>query len=141
MYPDLDDIKREQQRIIGVKPLRSEELLESVALCRGFVTQSMHSCKNHGRHNWTTVGDLKRQCEQFIGRPMSDYAFAIVLLLGSKRRPMTQTIDLDRFNHLEVLSPPLDRFAEYREQWDDCQRSILEEVKSEIQRHPSKQIA
>src|SRR6266704_1469184 len=130
MYPDLIDVERTMPRLSGVPRPELETTWESVVLARSFIEECRVRCRNHGRHRFTLAKDLKVQAEQFIGKPISDYAFMIALLMHRvTTRPLA--IDPKQFEKLEVKFPPTERFEEAREAWNKHQLGLEQEIKQE----------
>ena len=118
MYPDLRDVERLMPKLSSVPRPELETTWESVVLARSFIENCYGRCRNHGRHRFTLAKDLKAQAEQFIGKPISDYAFMIALLMNRvTTRPLA--IDPKQFEKLEVKFPPTERFEEARKQFTD----------------------
>lgn len=126
MYPDIYDIQRLQPKVGSTA--QPGALLLQVALCHQFLMKAKHVCHNHGRHGWYPALDIKALCERFTGS-LSDEAFAIALLLCSKRRPNQDTIDVKKLSKLELHFPPLEFDAAM---WEDIRRGVVEEVEQEL---------
>ncbi|HXM97162.1 MAG TPA: hypothetical protein VN982_01670 [Candidatus Dormibacteraeota bacterium] len=130
MYPDLRDVERVMPKLSGVPRPEPLSVWESVVLARSFIEECHGRCRNHGRHHFISASSLKTEAEQFIGRPISDYAFMAALLMGRlTTRPLV--IDPKQFEKLEVKFPPTDRFKEARNSWNEHQLRLELEIKHE----------
>ncbi len=138
-WPDHEDIIRILKTIPGPKPT-AEEIYADVALARSFLDEACGRCRNHGRHQFIPVTDIKKFAETFIGRAIHDFALKIAMRIqGLQTKPSGSDKSI-----LLVKVPPLDRFEEVRELWAEHQIGEQKEIDEEMKRwaefrkkHPS----
>ena len=130
MYPDLRDVDRQSSKLVVVPRPEPSAIWEDVVLARSFIEECHGRCRNHGRHHLMLATILKAKAEQFIGKPVSDYAFMVALLMNNlTTRPLV--IDPKQFEKLEVKFPPTERFEEARDLWNQHQLRLEQEIKQE----------
>jgi hypothetical protein len=125
MYPDHEDVIRILKTIPAPKPT-AEEIYADVVLARTFLFEATGRCRNHGRHQFTPVSEIKTLTESFIGRTISDVAMTIAMRMCGLQIKTSNKVLLAKI-------PPLDRFEEVRDLWIQSriaeQKQIDEEVK------------
>jgi hypothetical protein len=129
MYPDLRDVElclREMKVTPQPKP---EDIWQEVVLVRSFLNEARGRCYNHGRHQFILATELKSKVETFIQRSVSDHALQVAMKM---QRLVTKPSKADK--QLLVKLPPLDRFEEARDQWNQHQRKLEQEIKAELER-------
>ena|SRR5882724_7894904 len=129
MYPDLYDVELAMKSVPGSPKPAPETIWQDVVLIRSFLDESRACCYNHGRHQFMSVSELKRIAENFISRSVSDYAFRVAMHMQALKVKSSGT-DKQQL----VKFPPLDRFEEVRELWNQRQHILEHEIAEEIQR-------
>jgi hypothetical protein len=129
MYPDLHDVELAMRSVSGSPKQAPETIWQDVVLIRSFLDESRGCCYSHGRHQFMLVSELKKIAESFISRSVSDYAFRVAMHMQTLNVKSSGT---DK--QLLVKFPPLDRFEEVRELWNQRQRILEHEIAEEIQR-------
>lgn len=129
MYPDLHDVELAMKSVPGSPKPAPETIWQDVVLIRSFLDESRGCCYSHGRHQFMLVSELKKIAESFISRSVSDYAFRVAMHLQTLKVKSSGT---DK--QLLVKFPPLDRFEEVRELWNQRQHTFEHEITEEIQR-------
>jgi hypothetical protein len=129
MWPDHEDVARVLKTIPAPKPT-PEEIYADVVLIRLFLTEAYGRCSNHGRHNFISASDVKKTAESFIGKTIDDTAFKIAVRMTGFQIKQSKS---DK-SVLLVKLPPLDRFEEVRELWNQRQAGEQKEIDQEIAR-------
>jgi hypothetical protein len=136
--PDMEDIYRLLKTVPAPKPT-PEDIYADVMLARSFLSEAQGRCFNHGRHSFIPASDAKKIAEDFVGRSLNDIGFVLGLRMAGLQSKISRT---DKT--LLVKLPPLDRFEEVRELWN--QRQVIEQkqIDAEVKRwadfrvkHPS----
>ena len=138
-WPDHEDVIRILKTFPGPKPT-AEEIYADTVLARSFLDEACGRCRNHGRHQFVPVADIKKIVENFVGREIHAFALKIAMRMQSL---LTKTSSTDKSIVL-VKVPPLNRFEEVRELWNEHQADEQKEIDEEIKRwaafrlkHPS----
>ncbi len=127
MFPDVQDVERSLRNFPGPKPT-AESIWPDVVLARSFLDEACGRCRNHGRHQFVSVADIKKFAESFTGRAIHDFALKVAMRMQGLQ---TKSSGSDK-SILLVKVPPLDRFGEARELWtkhqiEDLEKDIAEE--------------
>ncbi len=129
MFPDHEDVARVLKTIPSPKPT-AEEIYADVVLARSFLDGACHYCYSHGRHEFTLVSDIKTLAESFIGRPIH----FVALIIGIRMRGLqTKPSKSDKSVPL-VKVPPLDRYEEMRDRWNQHLATEQKEIDAEVKR-------
>src|SRR5258708_39035579 len=130
MYPDLRDLElamRDVSASPGPKP-KPEEIFEQVVLTRSFLSEAHGRCFNHGRYGFVPVSGIKTLAESFVNRAISEYAFRVAIrMLGLQ----TKFSKSDK-SVLLVKLPPLNRFEEARQLWNQHQHDLEKSIAQEM---------
>jgi hypothetical protein len=126
MYPDPHDVELTLNKIPGLKPT-AKSIWPDVVLVRSFLDESYGRCRNHGRSEYIPFVDLKKFAESFIGRSVHNYAVLVAIQMQQLK---TKTSGSDK-SVLLIKLPPLARFEEVRELWNQNQRELEREIIAE----------
>jgi hypothetical protein len=133
---DVEDVIRNLKTFPAPKPT-AEQIYADVVLSYTFLFEACGRCRNHGRHNFAPVSDVKILAEGFIGRPINDVAFQIGIRMNGLRTKASNKVMI-------VKLPPLNKFEESRELWNQHQKKEEREIDEELKRwagflakHPS----
>ena len=129
MFPDVQDVERSLRNFPGPKPT-AESIWPDVVLARSFLDEACGRCRNHGRHQFVPVADIKKFAESFTGRAIHDFALKVAMRMQGLR---TKSSGSNK-SILLVKVPPLDRFEEARELWNQHQAAEQKEIDEEVKR-------
>jgi hypothetical protein len=129
MYPDLRDVELCLREMKVTPHLKPEDIWQEVVFVRSFLDEARGRCYNHGRHQFILVSQLKGTVENFIQRSVSDHALQVAMKM---HRLDTKPSKADK--QFLVKLPPLDRFEEARDQWNQHQFKLEQEIKAELER-------
>jgi hypothetical protein len=129
MWPDHEDVIRNLKTIPSPKPA-AEEIYADVVLARSFLDGACHYCHNHGRHQFVSVADIKNLAESFIGRTINDVALKVAMRM---RGLQVKSSGSDK-SVLLAKVPPLHRYEEMRDRWNEHQVAEQKEIDEEIRR-------
>lgn len=115
-----DDVARILKTIPGPRPT-AEEIYPDVVLAQILLSEAIGRCRNHGRHNFQPVSDVKRFVENFIGRSVNDVALTIAFRMNA----------LQIKRELIGKLPPLDGFEEARQLWSERQAKEQKQIEIE----------
>jgi len=125
MYPDEHDVELSLKTIPGLKPT-AKTIWPDVVLVRSFLQEAYGRCRNHGRADHIPFADLKKLVESFIGRSVQIYALHVAIQMQQLK---TKTSGTD--SSLLIKLPPLTRFEEVRELWNEHQLKLEKEISEE----------
>jgi hypothetical protein len=99
----------------------ADVIFQDAMLCRVLLLEAYGVCRNHGRHRYRPVSEVKQFAENFVGHPIDNHALLIALRMnGIQPEPK-----FDDKSVLLVKTPPFERFEEVRDKWK--QRQAAEE--------------
>ena len=125
---DHEDIYRMLKSIPNPKPT-AEAIYADVVLAKMFLSEAQGRCYSHGRHNFILASDVKKIAESFVGRTLDEIAFIIAIRMAGLETKQSRT---DK--SLLVKLPPLDRFEEVRDLWNQRQPSEQKQIDEETKR-------
>jgi hypothetical protein len=129
MWPDHEDIARVLKTLPSPKP-SAESIYSDTALTHCLLFEACDHCRNHGRHRFVPVNDLKKFVKTFIGRAIDDTALLVAIRMnGFQVKPNGTDKSV-----LLVKLPPLERFEEARELWNQRQSAEQKEIDDEVRR-------
>jgi|GEM_PF-6030904 len=128
MYPDQHDVELALRGLAGPRP-DPASIWKDVVLVRSFLDEARGYCFNHGRHQFILVSELKKTAEEFIGHAIPEAALQVAIRMqnlqvkpsGADKQPL-------------VKLPPLDRFGERRELWNQHMTDLEKEIATEVGR-------
>jgi hypothetical protein len=122
------DVLRILKTIPAPKPT-AEEIYPDVVLAYTFLVESKGRCYSHGRHELILASDVKKIAENYIGRTVNDTAFFIAIRMAGLEIKKSRT---DQSMLLKL--PPLGRFEEVRDLWNQRQATEQKQIDEEIER-------
>jgi hypothetical protein len=129
MWPDHEDVARVLKTIPSPKP-SAESIYQDAALVRLLLFEASRACRNHGRHQFQNIEDIKKFVEDFLGHAIDDHALMVGIRMNGIQ---TKTSSTDK-SVLLVKMPPLERFEEVRDRWKQRQVAEQKQIDDEVQR-------
>jgi len=127
MYPDLHDVELQLREMKLTPRPEPEDIWKDVVLLRSYLNEARGYCFNHGRHQFILVSELKKIAEAFVG-PVSDNALRVSMKMQNLQIKISKAAPDQTLAKL----PPLERFEERREQWNQHQRGLEQEIIAEV---------
>ena len=128
MWPDHEDVSRVLKTLPSPKP-PVESVYQDAVLARCLLFEAYGRCRNHGRHNFFPVSDIKKFAESFIGKTLDGTALLVAIRMNSFQVRPSSTDEV-----LLVKLPPLERFEEARELWNQRQAAEQRQIDEEVKR-------
>jgi hypothetical protein len=126
MFPDLADVRRVSRSLNLSQP--AENIWPDTVIAFHFLKAATGACRNHGRHQFILIAELKATAEQFIGRSITDGSLEVAMKLLALEVKASK-----KDGQSLVKMPPLGRFAEKRDAWSQCQLDVEKQIAVEVQ--------
>jgi hypothetical protein len=128
MFPDHEDVKR----ILGSQGKDRalvKTLWPDVVLVQCWLNMGYRYCRQYGRHAFVPMLELKKIAEAYLGKAFSTDVVSVAMCL----LPGISTKNSSRDNQILAKFPPLARFVEAREQWDQRRVELDREIQAELE--------
>lgn len=140
MWPNHDDVERVLKTLPSPKP-SAEAIFQDTALAHCLLLEAYGRCRNHGRHEFRLVSDIKKFAEDFIGKTIDGTALLVAIRMnGIQMKPSGSKKSV-----LLAKVPPLERFEEVRDVWNQRQIAEQKQIDEEVKqwaafrtKHPAK---
>lgn len=141
MWPDIYDVRAVAQHCPVVDAPAPEAVWQDAALVERFLRFARSACYNHGKHEYVLATEIKTLAESWIGHEIDPYAFVLGAKLADARfwgksRAISKTAFKASFDSLSMKFPPCERLEEYRQAWQEEQRSVERDIEEEQRRKP-----
>jgi len=117
---DYELVERILKTLPSPKPL-AKDIFKDAMLCQVLLFEAYGFCRNHGRHQYRSLADIKTFVEDFLGRTVDDQT----VIVACRMNGLQPTQSVNDQSVLLVKTPPLGRFEEARDRWK--QRQLVEE--------------